>query len=305
MSDPRWIYTGTDQLTDPDRVQAWLADPPPWRKRAPTFTVDRIATMRENDETRGKTYVCSGDAELKHVNLALMLRRPLLVTGDPGLGKSSLAYGIAWALGLGSPLRWEINSQTTLRDGLYTYDAVGHFNDPRSSIAEYIRLGPLGTALLPTPLPRVLLVDELDKSSYDLANDLLHVFEEGTFSIDPLVNSPGTSRVMPCDGTSNADRVEVHQTRVSTVHHPVVVITSNGERDFPAAFKRRCISFEMQPLGEETLARVVANQLGASIPAETLTSLANLPTDQVLQTLFAQKALGIARTDLDTILGKR
>ena len=135
------------------------------------------------------------------VNAALYLRRPLLVTGKPGTGKSTLAYSVAYELRLGPVLYWPISSRSTLLEGLYTYDAIGRLQEAglRQAMAaagevpylppdvgRYVRLGPLGTALLPWRRPRVLLIDELDKSDIDLPNDLLNVFEEGRYEIPEL-----------------------------------------------------------------------------------------------------------------------
>jgi hypothetical protein len=129
-------------------------------------------------------------------NAALYLRRPLLLTGSPGAGKSTLAHAVAYELGLGRVLHWPIVSRSTLQDGLYRYDAIARLQDnqiaahsgtaPPGGIGSYIRLGPLGTALLPTAKPRVLLIDELDKSDIDLPNDLLNVMEEGEYGIPEL-----------------------------------------------------------------------------------------------------------------------
>ena len=174
------------------------------------------------------------------VNAALYLRRPLLVTGKPGTGKSTLAYSIAAELMLGPVLHWPITSRSRLDDGLYRYDAIGRLQESTLTgervldVGRYLTLGALGTALLPQRRPRVLLIDELDKSDIDLPNDLLNVFEEGRFEIPELVRLPADQRVvdsvMTADGT---DRVTVQDGVVRCDEFPIVVITSNGEREFP------------------------------------------------------------------------
>jgi MoxR-like ATPase len=217
--------------------------------------------------------------EVDAVNAALYLRRPLLVTGEPGVGKSSLAYRIARELRLGRVLRWPVNSRSTLKEGLFEYDAIGRAQDAATvrrlngasaghesgeaaladaSIGRYLQLGPLGTALLPYELPRVLLVDELDKSDIDLPNDLLDIFEEGEYRIPELVR---ISAREPKVGVYSADpdvRVEISNGRVRCRAFPIIIITSNGEREFPAAFLRRCLRLTVAEPDETRLADMVA-----------------------------------------------
>ena len=290
------IYPSEAIQVEENQIDDWLSRVPPWRKlhTAPS-TVNRTPDLSEASERRGRTYITSGADEVLRVNAALMLRRPLLVTGKPGIGKSSLAYSIAWRLGLGDPLRWEINSQSTLQDGLYHYDAVGHLQASQSraansELSDFVSLGPLGTALLPTPKPRVLLIDELDKSSFDLPNDLLHVFEEGRFLIPELVRAGGETSVYASDSTSKNDRVTVSEGQVRTLHHPVVIVTSNGEREFPEAFRRRCVELQLQTPSNEHLAKVIQSQLGDSVPdklcQEAMAKFKGQTTDVLLQVLF-------------------
>src|SRR5262249_40832488 len=151
---------------------ARLPPPPPWR-RFPSSPSEVVFTPPPG--------------LVDAVNAALHLRRPLLLTGRPGSGKSTVIESIAAELGLGAPLRWHITSRRTLAEALYRYDALGRVHaerlDGTDDIAEFLQLGPLGTALLPDKKPRALLIDELDKSDIDLPGDLLEILERGEYEI--------------------------------------------------------------------------------------------------------------------------
>ncbi|HEY0700566.1 MAG TPA: MoxR family ATPase [Micromonospora sp.] len=291
-----------------------LPPPPRWRRFeggpvvSPRLT-DGDSRVAEGRPDRGRYYQAT-DEVIELVNAALYLRRPLLVTGKPGTGKSSLAHSIAYELKLGPVLYWSITSRSNLREGLYEYDAIGRLQETNlhrpaggdatvdaagTDIGRYIELGPLGTALLPQLRPRVLLVDELDKSDIDLPNDLLNVFEEGRFDIPELARLPdeqSSVQVMIHDGT---DRVAVHRGRVCCRAFPVVVITSNGEREFPPAFLRRCVRLDIKPPDPQALARIVADLVGGDGAAERDRLIAefverrergDLATDQLLNALY-------------------
>ncbi|GAA2227087.1 MULTISPECIES: AAA family ATPase [Kitasatospora] len=258
------IYRGVEE---PHDALAELPPPPPWRafdggppldgpvgradgadQRWATTAGHRAGTFRPTPET------------VELVNAALYLRRPLLVTGPPGSGKSSLPYAVARELGLGPVLRWNITSRSTLRDGLYQYDPLSRLYaanqaGPRTygaALDEHLRLGPLGTALLPYRRPRVLLIDEIDKGDLDLPNDLLHVLEDGQYEIDELVRAAPQqpeAQVLTADG---CHRAPISGGRVRCRAFPFTVLTSNAEREFPAAFLRRCVVLELRrPEGAE------------------------------------------------------
>jgi MoxR-like ATPase len=236
---------------------AGLPPPPRWRPRRtpvepgaerpwPNDAADDAALPKSMRE-KGKVFHATRHV-IDMVNAALYLRRPLLVTGAPGSGKSSLVDAVAYELRLGAQLRWSVTSRSTLRDALYRYDAIGRLQrdkDDASDVGSYITLGALGTALLPTARPRALLIDEIDKSDIDLPNDLLNVFEEGVFEISELIRLGADQTVEVRTSDPNQPRAKVLGGVVSGWEFPLMVLTSNGEREFPAPFLRRCLRLRM------------------------------------------------------------
>ncbi len=264
---PWWIYRGDGLPPAEGQAPAELPDPPSWRAfdGGPPLPVP-AATESEFVRRLGiSSEVTASEASLEEVmtvNAALYLRRPLLVTGKPGTGKSSLAYKIASELALGPVLRWPISSRTVSREGLWEYDAIGRVQasaaKEKADIGNFVRLGALGTALLPYDRPRVLLIDELDKSDIHLPNDLLAVFEDGDFEIQPLMRIAGTQPEVTVFTHDRGGKAPVREGRVQCRAFPIVVVTSNGERDFPPAFLRRCLRLEMPQPGLEQLVGMVA-----------------------------------------------
>lgn len=335
---------------------------PPWRRFTPAPGAD--AADVDGTGTRAHRPYLIGPDESEIVNAALLLRRPLLVTGHPGTGKSSLAHAIAHELSLGRVLTWPVNSRSTLRDALYGYDAIGRLREsnlrrerdegsedfgwedsdgwppppdesgpsgppgwhspsraplpsgssdpsrlpapsgspdpsrlpapytspspPGPDIGSFVRLGPLGTALVPGERPRVLLVDELDKGDVDLPNDLLTVFEEGEFEIPELARLPEEESRVAVLTADPQVRASVVRGRVRCSQFPVVVITSNGEREFPPAFLRRCVRLDLAEPDEQRLRDIV----GAHLGDEALVGV-----DDLLRTFLARRAPGELATD--------
>jgi MoxR-like ATPase len=282
------IYQGSGMHHDGIRR---LPPPPPWR---------------ESGGVTGAPFLIA-QAAVERVNAALYLRRPLLVTGPPGSGKSSLAESVAAELGLGPVLRWHITSRSTLLEGLYAYDAIARLQDAsltRSdlssdllpNVGSYVRLGPLGTALLPGETPRVLLIDELDKSDIDLPSDILNVLEYGEFAVPELVRLSGDGRHFRV-ATSDYDAavVDVGDGRVRCRAFPFVVITSNGEREFPPALLRRCVHLEIPFPSHEMLMAIVTAHLGPELAMKAEDVIArflerreygDVATDQLLNAVY-------------------
>ena len=171
------------------------------------------------------------------VNVSVALKRPLLVKGEPGTGKTLLAHNIARAMDL-ELLVWNIKSSTKAQDGLYVYDTVQRLNDSRfgggdvSDISQYIHLGQLGQSFAASR-QMVLLIDEIDKADIEFPNDLLNELDEMSFYIK--------------------ETKETVKARV----RPIVIITSNSEKELPDAFLRRCVFHYIDFPDAEMMKRIV------------------------------------------------
>jgi MoxR-like ATPase len=285
-----------------------LPDPPPWRfSRAPLELSRPTDLDLKAEASRAEPFIPSRGMVIA-VNLALYLRRPLLLTGKPGTGKSTLIAKVAHELRLGPVVRWPINSRSTVRSGVYDYDAVGRLQTAKQEdglpIEEFLTLAPLGTALCAQTWPRPLLVDEIDKSDLDFANDLLNVIEEGTYEIPELRRiASARPEVRVRDWLGNY--VTIRAGRITAGQFPFVIMTSNGEREFPPAFLRRCIRFNVENPTKAELETIVRSHLQLTNQQTMLTQVTELidefdrcrkenrevSTDQLLNAVFLTVAL--------------
>jgi MoxR-like ATPase len=171
------------------------------------------------------------------VNVAIALQRRLVVKGEPGTGKTLLAHNIAKALNK-KLLVWNIKSTTKAKDGLYVYDTVQRLNDARfgegnvSDVKHYIRMGSLGQSFTADEQV-VLLIDEVDKADIEFPNDLLNELDEMNFHV-----------------------LETDE-RISARHRPIVIITSNSEKELPDAFLRRCVFHYIEFPDRDLMAQIV------------------------------------------------
>lgn len=323
-----WKYfKGNHPQLQPLEQLSDLPDCPPWREFLPrpllneqddqvywqqlrALAQDNQRAIRRGQNFRIETKDDGTSEIIDAVNAAIHLRRPLLVTGDPGSGKTSLAYAIAYELNLGPVLTWPITARSNVVDAQYSYDAIARLQDvqldrmrqfppiaassgtPKETpavyqsqeeedLGNYIQLGPVGTAFVPSLWPRVLLIDEIDKSDLNLPNDLLNLFEEGEFEIPELVRrkrqkrktqtlgAAGKSKAKQKKSAANKDatvmvrtadeeiEVPITNGRIKCCEFPIVIMTSNGEREFPPAFHRRCLRVRMPNPTPESLVPIV------------------------------------------------
>jgi len=214
------------------------------------------------DAFKGTSTYLTSQALRDAVNVSIGIGRPLLIKGEPGTGKTVLAEAIAEGLGL-ELIPWHIKSTSKAKDGLYVYDTVQRLNDARfgdrdiSDIGAYIKPGPLGVAFR-AETQKVVLVDEIDKADLEFPNDLLHELDRMSFRVD--------------------ETNEIVSARV----RPILVITSNNEKELPDAFLRRCV-FHYIEFPNETLMRDIVRVHHPDLEEQLLS--------QVLVAFYALRAL--------------
>jgi MoxR-like ATPase len=242
------------------------------------YTGKKQPAIGERDPKNGRLlYAYLPSPELvEAVNLAIYLERPLLLQGDPGCGKTQVASAVAYELDL-ELKEWYVKSTSRAKDGLYTFDAIRRLRDAQLSaisgvdieksrsiddLEQYIRFQQLGLAFRSSK-PMVILIDEIDKADIDFPNDLLLEIDEKRFIIDEV-----------------DEHSEIRE--IKAKFSPLVLITSNGEKNLPDAFLRRCIFHNLQFPDRDRLIEII-NARFANLGSEISSDVVALAVERFLE----------------------
>ena len=212
----------------------------------------QLPDFSEDEKLNAPSLYRPSEALKNAVNVAISLGKPLLMTGEPGSGKTQLAYSIAADLGLAAPLVFNTRTTSVATDLFYKYNAIAHFqysqNRQNNLLTDdevemrFIHYQALGQAIM-SRKRQVVLIDEIDKAPRDLPNDILNILEEMAFEV-PEVNK---------------------SYRAQASKKPILVLTSNSEKNLPDAFLRRCVFFHIQFPSETDLLQILSAKLSTSL----------------------------------------
>lgn len=260
--------------------------------------------------SKGRNYVFT-DELVAAIDVAVGLGRPLLVSGEPGCGKTELGYAVARRMGIPRLHFFSTKSNSESRDLFYTYDALSRFRDAQSpldagkganDVADYIEFQALGRAILDAheksevahllrgrrayahagqPERSVVIIDEIDKASRDFPNDLLREIEDLSFAVPEM----GGKR----DGADG--KVPETPGNIPASRKPIIIITSNEERQLPDAFLRRCVFHEISFPNDEVLGRIIASGLDRRLPPNGEFALPEVERAELTKLLGSFRAL--------------
>lgn len=261
--------------------------------QAPHQPLDIPASDRESQE-RPEGYLAD-QALIDAVNVAILLGQPLLLTGEPGTGKTQLAHRVSWELGFGKPLQFNTKSTSTARDLFYHFDTLRRFHaayggrESSSRNLDYIEYDALGKAILFSLHPdavkdvvnvsfkhpgkkqrSVVLIDEIDKAPRDFPNDLLHEVQHFSFRIPELGNE---------------------EIVADPSYRPILILTSNSEKNLPDAFLRRCIYYHIPFPDKTRLTEIIRARVQTTNEAPSLTPF----LDSALDFFLSIRTIGLQK----------